>query len=61
MLKQLGEISKINLKKKPHLLIPQGAAGSRSEGELNLENLEDKEIIVIKDTEKQDQSKVNSL
>ncbi|OBS81803.1 hypothetical protein A6R68_24207, partial [Neotoma lepida] len=34
-----------------------GAAGSRSEGELNLENLEDKEIIVIKDTEKQDQSK----
>ncbi|XP_050998104.1 A-kinase anchor protein 4 [Acomys russatus] len=35
----------------------QGAAGSRSEGELNLENLEDKEIIVIKDTEKQDQSK----
>ncbi|CAO2624260.1 A-kinase anchor protein 4 [Lemmus lemmus] len=36
----------------------QGAAGSSSEGELNLENLEEKEIIVIKDTEKQDQSKV---
>ncbi|XP_038956016.1 A-kinase anchor protein 4 isoform X1 [Rattus norvegicus] len=35
----------------------KGAAGPRSEGELNLENLEEKEIIVIKDTEKQDQSK----
>nr|XP_010962425.1 A-kinase anchor protein 4 [Camelus bactrianus] len=33
------------------------AAGSSSEGELNLEHLEEKEIIVIKDTEKQDQSK----
>ncbi|XP_037680641.1 A-kinase anchor protein 4 [Choloepus didactylus] len=33
------------------------AAGSHSEGELNLEYLEEKEIIVIKDTEKQDQSK----
>ncbi|XP_038604059.1 LOW QUALITY PROTEIN: A-kinase anchor protein 4 [Tachyglossus aculeatus] len=32
-------------------------AGSNSEGDLDLENLEDKEIIVIKDTEKQDQSK----
>ncbi|XP_004713195.1 A-kinase anchor protein 4 [Echinops telfairi] len=30
---------------------------SCSEGDLNLENLEEKEIIVIKDTEKQDQSK----
>ncbi|XP_006217896.1 A-kinase anchor protein 4 [Vicugna pacos] len=33
------------------------ATGSSSEGELNLEHLEEKEIIVIKDTEKQDQSK----
>ncbi|XP_047572867.1 A-kinase anchor protein 4 [Lutra lutra] len=33
------------------------AAGSSSEGDLNLGNLEEKEIIVIKDTEKQDQSK----
>lgn len=33
------------------------AAGCSSEGDLNLENLEEKEIIVIKDTEKQDQSK----
>uniref|UniRef100_A0A8C3W5F2 A-kinase anchoring protein 4 n=1 Tax=Catagonus wagneri TaxID=51154 RepID=A0A8C3W5F2_9CETA len=33
------------------------AAGSDSEGDLNLENLEEKEIIVIKDTEKQHQSK----
>ncbi|XP_032698885.1 A-kinase anchor protein 4 isoform X2 [Lontra canadensis] len=33
------------------------AAGSISEGDLNLGNLEEKEIIVIKDTEKQDQSK----
>ncbi|XP_006902969.1 PREDICTED: A-kinase anchor protein 4-like [Elephantulus edwardii] len=32
-------------------------AGSSSEGDLNLENLEEKEIIVIKDTEKQAQSK----
>ncbi|XP_045852142.1 A-kinase anchor protein 4 [Meles meles] len=32
-------------------------AGSSSEGDLNLGNLEEKEIIVIKDTEKQDQSK----
>ncbi|NP_077378.1 A-kinase anchor protein 4 [Rattus norvegicus] len=35
----------------------KGAAGPRSDGELNLENLEEKEIIVIKDTEKQDQPK----
>ncbi|XP_010849854.1 PREDICTED: A-kinase anchor protein 4, partial [Bison bison bison] len=35
------------------------AAGCSSEGDLNLENLEEKEIIVIKDTEKQDQSKWN--
>ncbi|XP_011803217.1 PREDICTED: A-kinase anchor protein 4 [Colobus angolensis palliatus] len=34
------------------------AAGSSSEGNLNLGNLEEKEIIVIKDTEKKDQSKV---
>ncbi|XP_027463247.1 A-kinase anchor protein 4 [Zalophus californianus] len=34
------------------------AAGSSSEGDLNLGNLEEKEIIVIKDTEKQDQSKM---
>uniref|UniRef100_A0A2K5TTC6 A-kinase anchoring protein 4 n=2 Tax=Macaca TaxID=9539 RepID=A0A2K5TTC6_MACFA len=33
------------------------AAGSSSEGNLNLGNLEEKEIIVIKDTEKKDQSK----
>uniref|UniRef100_A0A8C6DU56 A-kinase anchor protein 4 n=1 Tax=Moschus moschiferus TaxID=68415 RepID=A0A8C6DU56_MOSMO len=33
------------------------AAGCSSGGDLNLENLEEKEIIVIKDTEKQDQSK----
>uniref|UniRef100_A0A452SBN7 A-kinase anchoring protein 4 n=1 Tax=Ursus americanus TaxID=9643 RepID=A0A452SBN7_URSAM len=33
------------------------AAGSSLEGDLNLGNLEEKEIIVIKDTEKQDQSK----
>nr|XP_023489125.1 A-kinase anchor protein 4 isoform X1 [Equus caballus] len=33
------------------------AGGSNSDGGLNLENLEEKEIIVIKDTEKQDQSK----
>ncbi|XP_045327757.1 A-kinase anchor protein 4 [Leopardus geoffroyi] len=33
-------------------------AGSSSEGDLNLGNLEEKEIIVIKDTEKQDQSKM---
>ncbi|XP_008053509.1 A-kinase anchor protein 4 isoform X2 [Carlito syrichta] len=32
-------------------------AADCSEGELSLENLEEKEIIVIKDTEKQDQSK----
>uniref|UniRef100_A0A8C5KG78 A kinase anchor protein 4 n=1 Tax=Jaculus jaculus TaxID=51337 RepID=A0A8C5KG78_JACJA len=36
----------------------KGATGSRSEGKLNLENLEEKEIIVIKDTEKQNQSKM---
>ncbi|XP_039077102.1 A-kinase anchor protein 4 [Hyaena hyaena] len=33
------------------------AACSSSEGDINLGNLEEKEIIVIKDTEKQDQSK----
>ncbi|KAL4822205.1 hypothetical protein H8958_001155 [Nasalis larvatus] len=35
------------------------AAGSSSEGNLNLGNLEEKEIIMIKDTEKTDQSKVH--
>uniref|UniRef100_A0A8C8Z5H3 A-kinase anchoring protein 4 n=1 Tax=Prolemur simus TaxID=1328070 RepID=A0A8C8Z5H3_PROSS len=34
------------------------ASGSSSEGNLNLGSLEEKEIIVIKDTEKQDQSKM---
>ncbi|CAH6779991.1 A-kinase anchor protein 4 isoform X2 [Phodopus roborovskii] len=47
------DVSTLNVEDKDS----KGAAGSRSEGELNLENLEDKEIIVIKDTEKQDQSK----
>ncbi|XP_010604604.1 A-kinase anchor protein 4 isoform X2 [Fukomys damarensis] len=36
----------------------QGATGSCSEFNFNLQTLEDKEIIVIKDTEKQDQSKM---
>uniref|UniRef100_H0VDL4 A-kinase anchoring protein 4 n=2 Tax=Cavia porcellus TaxID=10141 RepID=H0VDL4_CAVPO len=36
----------------------KGAAGSSSELDFNLQTLEDKEIIVIKDTEKQDQSKM---
>ncbi|XP_055475108.1 A-kinase anchor protein 4, partial [Psammomys obesus] len=47
------DVSTLNVEDKDF----KGAAGSRSEGELNLENLEEKEIIVIKDTEKQDQSK----
>ncbi|XP_006995469.1 A-kinase anchor protein 4 isoform X1 [Peromyscus maniculatus bairdii] len=47
------DVSTLNVEDKDS----KGAAGSRSEGELNLENLEEKEIIVIKDTEKQDQSK----
>ncbi|KAL1764779.1 A-kinase anchor protein 4, partial [Sigmodon hispidus] len=46
------DVSTLNMEDKDS----KGAAGSRSEGELNLENLEEKEIIVIKDTEKQDQS-----
>lgn len=37
---------------------PQDAAGCSLEGDLNLEYPEEKEIIVIKDTEKQDRSKV---
>ncbi|EDL33886.1 A kinase (PRKA) anchor protein 4, isoform CRA_a [Mus musculus] len=47
------DVSTLNVEDKDS----KGAAGSRSEGELNLETLEEKEIIVIKDTEKQDQSK----
>ncbi|KAK7798044.1 hypothetical protein U0070_011073, partial [Myodes glareolus] len=47
------DVSTLNVEDKDS----KGAAGSRSEGELDLENLEEKEIIVIKDTEKQDQSK----
>ncbi|XP_034341614.1 A-kinase anchor protein 4 isoform X2 [Arvicanthis niloticus] len=47
------DVSTLNVEDKDS----KGAAGSSSEGELNLENLEEKEIIVIKDTEKQDQSK----
>ncbi|CAO2624250.1 A-kinase anchor protein 4, partial [Lemmus lemmus] len=47
------DVSTLNVEDKDS----KGAAGSSSEGKLNLENLEEKEIIVIKDTEKQDQSK----
>ncbi|XP_021009703.1 A-kinase anchor protein 4 isoform X2 [Mus caroli] len=47
------DVSTLNVEDKDS----KGAAGSRSEGELNLETLEEKEIIVIKDTEKQDQTK----
>ncbi|XP_004434968.1 PREDICTED: A-kinase anchor protein 4 [Ceratotherium simum simum] len=38
--------------------VSKDAGGSSAEDDLNLENLEEKEIIVIKDTEKQDQSKM---
>jgi len=54
----LKKSQKSNFSQESYLLIPQDAAGCSSEGDLNLENLEEKEIIVIKDTEKQDQSKV---
>ncbi|XP_077002984.1 A-kinase anchor protein 4 [Tamandua tetradactyla] len=47
------DVSTLNVEDKDS----EDAAGSSSEGDLNLENLEEKEIIVIKDTEKQDQSK----
>ncbi|XP_075814198.1 A-kinase anchor protein 4 [Microtus pennsylvanicus] len=47
------DVSTLNVEDKDS----KGAAGSRSEGELDLENLAEREIIVIKDTEKQDQSK----
>ncbi|XP_042551205.1 A-kinase anchor protein 4 [Dipodomys spectabilis] len=47
------DVSTLNVEDKDS----KGAAGSRSEGDLNLENLEEKEIIVIKDTDKQDRSK----
>ncbi|CAO2624606.1 A-kinase anchor protein 4 [Lemmus lemmus] len=47
------DVSTLNVEDKDS----KGADGSSSEGKLNLENLEEKEIIVIKDTEKQDQSK----
>ncbi|KAL2768741.1 A-kinase anchor protein 4 isoform 2 [Daubentonia madagascariensis] len=47
------DVSTLNMEDKDY----KDAAGSSSEGELNLGNLEEKEIIVIKDTEKQDQSK----
>ncbi|XP_006877688.1 PREDICTED: A-kinase anchor protein 4-like [Chrysochloris asiatica] len=47
------DVSTLNMEDKD----AKNAAGSSSEGNLNLENLEEKEIIVIKDTEKQDQSK----
>uniref|UniRef100_A0A8C0L6X1 A-kinase anchoring protein 4 n=1 Tax=Canis lupus dingo TaxID=286419 RepID=A0A8C0L6X1_CANLU len=47
------DVSTLNVEDKDS----KDAAGSSSEGDLNLGNLEEKEIIVIKDTEKQDQSK----
>ncbi|KAG3272114.1 A-kinase anchor protein 4 [Ictidomys tridecemlineatus] len=47
------DVSTLNVEDKDS----KGAAGCSSEGDLNLESLEEKEIIVIKDTEKQDQSK----
>ncbi|KAM4818424.1 A-kinase anchor protein 4 isoform 1-T2 [Thomomys bottae] len=47
------DVSTLNVEDKDS----KGAAGSRAEGDLNLENLEEKEIIVIKDTDKQDRSK----
>ncbi|CAO2624605.1 A-kinase anchor protein 4, partial [Lemmus lemmus] len=47
------DVSTLNVEDKDS----KGADGSSSEGKLNLENLEEKEIIVIKDTKKQDQSK----
>ncbi|CAO2628979.1 A-kinase anchor protein 4 [Lemmus lemmus] len=48
------DVSTLNVEDKDS----KGAAGSSSEGKLTLENLEEKEIVVIKDTEKQDQSKM---
>ncbi|XP_062940346.1 A-kinase anchor protein 4-like [Cynocephalus volans] len=48
------DVSTLNVEDKDS----EGAAGCSSEGDLNLETLEEKEIIVIKDTEKQDQSKM---
>ncbi|XP_007956069.1 A-kinase anchor protein 4 [Orycteropus afer afer] len=48
------DVSTLNVENKD----AKDAADSSSEGDLNLENLEEQEIIVIKDTEKQDQSKV---
>ncbi|XP_027777345.3 A-kinase anchor protein 4 [Marmota flaviventris] len=48
------DVSTLNVEDKDS----KGAAGCSSEGDLNLESLEEKEIIVIKDTEKQDQSKM---
>ncbi|XP_011802129.1 PREDICTED: A-kinase anchor protein 4 [Colobus angolensis palliatus] len=47
------DVSTLNVEDKDY----KDAAGSSSEGNLNLGNLEEKEIIVIKDTEKKDQSK----
>ncbi|ELV13255.1 A-kinase anchor protein 4 [Tupaia chinensis] len=51
------DVSTLNVEDKDS----KDAAGSSSEGDLNLGNLEEKEIIVIKDTEKQDQSKKYAL
>uniref|UniRef100_A0A8C9PLN4 A-kinase anchoring protein 4 n=1 Tax=Spermophilus dauricus TaxID=99837 RepID=A0A8C9PLN4_SPEDA len=48
------DVSTLNVEDKDS----KGAAGCSSEGDLNLESLEEKEIIVIKDTEKQNQSKM---
>ncbi|XP_029097162.1 A-kinase anchor protein 4 [Monodon monoceros] len=48
------DVSTLNMEDKDS----KDAAGSISEGDLNLENLEEEEIIVIKDTEKQDSSKM---
>ncbi|XP_059993330.1 LOW QUALITY PROTEIN: A-kinase anchor protein 4 [Lagenorhynchus albirostris] len=48
------DVSTLNMEDKDS----KDAAGSNSEGDLNLENLEEEEIIVIKDTEKQDSSKM---
>uniref|UniRef100_A0A8C6WAQ2 A kinase anchor protein 4 n=1 Tax=Nannospalax galili TaxID=1026970 RepID=A0A8C6WAQ2_NANGA len=48
------DVSTLNVEDKDS----KGASGSRTEGELNLENLEEREIIVIKDTENQEHFKM---
>ncbi|XP_003276909.1 A-kinase anchor protein 4 isoform X1 [Nomascus leucogenys] len=48
------DVSTLNVEDKDY----KDAAGSSSEGNLNLGSLEEKEIIVIKDAEKKDQSKM---